>query len=240
MREIYILHYVLRGRGVFEENGRAYPVETGGTFLVRPQAIIRYAPDPADPWEYIWVDFCGSEAAALLRQTGFSSRGPVAPPLPREEMEPLYRRILAAGDGHKEYHQARATGYLHVLLSTYMEKFPPDRPMDDGYGYVQSALQFITTRYHCPLSVEDIAAHLGISRTHLYRLFHRFLAVSPNEYLARFRVQSACAMLSSSNLSVKSIAHAVGYEDQLYFSKVFRRLTGETPTGYRQSHPPAE
>lgn len=240
MREIYILHYVLRGRGVFEENGRAYPVETGGTFLVRPQAIIRYAPDPADPWEYIWVDFCGSEAAALLRQTGFSSRSPVAPPLPREEMEPLYRRILAAGDGHKEYHQARATGYLHVLLSTYMEKFPPDRPMDDGYGYVQSALQFITTRYHRPLSVEDIAAHLGISRTHLYRLFHRFLAVSPNEYLARFRVQSACAMLSSSNLSVKSIAHAVGYEDQLYFSKVFRRLTGETPTGYRQSHPPAE
>lgn len=86
-----------RGRGVFEENGRAYPVETGGTFLVRPQAIIRYAPDPADPWEYIWVDFCGSEAAALLRQTGFSSRGPVAPPLPREEMEPLYRRILACG-----------------------------------------------------------------------------------------------------------------------------------------------
>ena len=88
--------------------------------------------------------------------------------------------------------------------------------------------------------MEDIAAHLGISRTHLFRLFHRFLAVSPNEYLARFRVQSACAMLSSSNLSVKSIAHAVGYEDQLYFSKVFRRLTGETPTGYRQSHPPAE
>ena len=240
MREIYILHYVLRGRGVFEENGRVFPVETGGTFLVRPRAVIRYAPDPADPWEYIWVDFCGSEAAALLRQTGFSFGCPVAPPLPREEMEPLYRRILAAGDGHKEYHQARATGYLHVLLSTYMEKFPPDRPRDDGYGYVQSALQFITTRYHRPLSVEDIAAHLGISRTHLFRLFHRFLAVSPNEYLARFRVQSACAMLSSSNLSVKSIAHAVGYEDQLYFSKVFRRLTGETPTGYRQSHPPAE
>lgn len=139
MREIYILHYVLRGRGVFEENGRAYPVETGGTFLVRPRAVIRYAPDPADPWEYIWVDFCGSEAAALLRQTGFSFGCPVAPPLPREEMEPLYRRILAAGDGHKEYHQARATGYLHVLLSTYMEKFPPDRPMDDGYGYVQSS-----------------------------------------------------------------------------------------------------
>ena len=37
MREIYILHYVLRGRGVFEENGRVFPVETGGTFLVRPQ-----------------------------------------------------------------------------------------------------------------------------------------------------------------------------------------------------------
>lgn len=82
MREIYILHYVLRGRGVFEENGRAYPVETGGTFLVRPQAIIRYAPDPADPWEYIWVDFCGSEAAALLRQTGFSSAVPWPRPFP--------------------------------------------------------------------------------------------------------------------------------------------------------------
>lgn len=83
MREIYILHYVLRGRGVFEENGRAYPVETGGTFLVRPQAIIRYAPDPADPWEYIWVDFCGQrgrrppEADRLLLPR---SRGPAPSP----------------------------------------------------------------------------------------------------------------------------------------------------------------
>ena len=48
MREIYILHYVLRGRGVFEENGRVFPVETGGTFLVRPRAVIRYAPDPGN------------------------------------------------------------------------------------------------------------------------------------------------------------------------------------------------
>ena len=82
MRENYVLHYILRGRGVFEENGRAFPVETGGTFLVRPRVVTRYAPDPADPWEYIWVDFCGNEADALFRQTGFASRGPVAPPLP--------------------------------------------------------------------------------------------------------------------------------------------------------------
>lgn len=236
IRGSYILHYVLAGRGYFETNGQVYPVETGESFLIYPNTVIRYYPDPAQPWEYTWVDFCGGEAQALLRRTGFTAARPVSPALSRETMEPLYRSIRESC-GPMPWHRARADGYLLVLLSRYIEEFPPDRQEDDGYSYVLSALQTIAARSHRPLSVEDIAARLGISRTHLYRLFQRHLGIPPHEYLARLRVRNACAMLRDSTLPIKDIARSVGFEDQLYFARVFRRYMGQSPSRYRSCGP---
>ncbi len=238
IRDIYILQYVLSGRGTYQAGDHTFALSPGQTFLIYPGEVVSYFPDEREPWVYIWVDIGGSEARGLLRQTGFTRACPVAPALPREEVEPLYRRVHTAGDGRCEYHRVQANGYLQLLLAYYMDRFPCAQPEDDGYRYVQSALQYIAASYHRPLTVEDIASFVGLSRTHLYRLFHRHLSISPNEYLTRFRIQTACSLLRSSTLPVKYIAYSVGFEDPLYFTKVFRRILGEPPTAYRLAQRP--
>ena len=78
---------------------------------------------------------------------------------------------------------------------------------------------------------------MGISRSHLYRLFMKHISMPPNEYLTRYRIQKASLLLEASNLSVGEAAYSTGFSDQLYFSRVFKKYKGISPSQYsKRSH----
>ena len=76
---------------------------------------------------------------------------------------------------------------------------------------------------------------MGINRSYLYTVFKDKSGISPKEYLTRFRVRQAKSLLKETALPVSAVAASVGYEDNLYFSKVFRRVSGISPTEYRKA-----
>lgn len=106
------------------------------------------------------------------------------------------------------------------------------RDTGTGRRYIEKALRFIQYNYFHSISVGDIADSVGISRSHLYRLFIEHLSMSPNEYLTRFRIDEACVLLRSQGLSVSEAAFSSGFSDQLYFSRVFKRYKGVPPSKY--------
>ena len=67
---------------------------------------------------------------------------------------------------------------------------------------------------------------------HLYRLFIRYVSMPPNEYLIRYRIGKAAALLESGRLTVGEAAFSAGFSDQLYFSRVFRKYMGVPPSHY--------
>ena len=100
--------------------------------------------------------------------------------------------------------------------------------------YVKNAIKFIQRNFSNSIDVSDIASHVGLSRSHLYRIFVKHLSLSPNEYLTQFRINQACILLRTSGLSVGEIASSVGFEDQLYFSRVFKKIKGVPPSHYEE------
>ena len=74
--------------------------------------------------------------------------------------------------------------------------------------------------------------NLSTTETGTYRIFVQHLALSPNEYLTQYRINQACVLLRSSPLSIGEIAGSVGFEDQLYFSRVFKKIKGVPPSHY--------
>ena len=106
-------------------------------------------------------------------------------------------------------------------------------PVSDlSLEYVESAISFISHNYSGPIDVGDISSNVGISRSHLYRVFMKHMGTSPNDYLTRFRIARACELLRQSSLPVGAIAASAGYDDQLYFSRVFKKIMGVSPTRY--------
>lgn len=131
---------------------------------------------------------------------------------------------------------------MQAGLLSFMAAMMDRRPLDiqekkSGYEYVKKSLQFIDYNYSRSIDVDDIAANVGISRSHLYRLFMKHISVPPNEYLTRYRIQKASLLLESSNLSVGEAAYSTGFSDQLYFSRVFKKYKGLSPSQYsKRSH----
>ena len=86
-----------------------------------------------------------------------------------------------------------------------------------------------------PITVDDLANRLGITRKHLCAVFNRVLQITPKQFIILYRIEKACKLLLSSNQSIQEIAEAVGYTNQFYFSKEFKRIVGKSPSEYRNS-----
>ncbi|MGE5598640.1 MAG: helix-turn-helix domain-containing protein, partial [Bacteroidota bacterium] len=107
-----------------------------------------------------------------------------------------------------------------------------------GSRHVRRAKEYLAEHYAGPVTVEEAARAIGVSRSHLQRLFHREVGITPNEYLTRIRLQHAKTLLARTDLPLVEVAARVGLESQQYLQNLFRRRVGMTPGRYRSS--PAE
>ena len=103
---------------------------------------------------------------------------------------------------------------------------------------VRECLGFIRNRTNQPITVEDVARHVNLSRSHLSRKFRRELGIGVNAYIHQQKIEEAKRLLMYTRLSLGEISHYLCYSSQSYFQKVFKKATGVTPGRYRDSHAP--
>lgn len=88
-----------------------------------------------------------------------------------------------------------------------------------GSQYVLNAIKYIQFNYSHEITIDDIARTVGVSRSHLYRLFMSNVGQSPIDYLTSYRIGEACNLLKNSQLSIAEIATSVGFSDKFYFQE---------------------
>lgn len=233
VRDHYLIHLVVAGKGVYQVNGAAYQVQGGDLFLAKPNQLITYAADEVEPWEYYWVGFNGACANKLVQQTPFSESAPVHHCKELNAVqEALYNIYLSRGP--EPQCEALMTGYLYIFMANLMKEARAIMPNvgSSSSQYVLSAIKYIQFNYSHDISVDDIAKAVGVSRSHLYRVFMANVGQSPIDYLTDYRISEACSLLKSSNLSIAEIAISVGFFDQFYFSRVFKKIKGVPPSKY--------
>lgn len=149
--------------------------------------------------------------------------------------EEVKRQLLhiydARGNGFE--HAVEMTGRLYTTLALFLKSSTQKETQLTAATYVQKSIEYISANYSYPITVEDIAAYVGLSRSHLFRSFELVLQQSPKEYLTDFRMKQACYLLEHSNLSITAIANSVGFDNGLYFSKTFHKKKGASPKAYR-------
>ena len=99
---------------------------------------------------------------------------------------------------------------------------------------LEPAIRLISERYDRPLTIADMAKAASMSTTHFARRFKAHFGTSPHQYLRRVRLQAACDLLSTSDLTIAEIARRVGYYDQSHLTRDFLKAKRETPKGYRE------
>lgn len=218
------LFWILRGSGFFEfEGGR---VEAG------PDSIFHYLPGeshriicPQGSWEYRWVTFDGPDAVRWLQSFGLQARGTSPGVCP----EYLFRKIETGISEGTPTGERRASLAAYELLGAIMDGItsPPA-------SHALAARKLLDLGVSdMEVSVETVAAQLGIHRSSLYRLFMREFGIGPLRYLRNLRVQRALSLLRETSLPLTEITGQCGFADVDYLSRVVRNATGQSPRKFR-------
>lgn len=232
LRDHYLIHYVSSGRGVFHCGKKTYELKCGDLFLIVPSKLISYRADSEEPWEYCWVGFNGTDAKRLVTLAGLSEQEPVLHP-DDDEVGRLLMNI-AQSSGYSAANDAEMAGHLYLFLARLMRINGAKEHANPHQEYVSNALRFIQYNYANDIGVNDIARYVGISRSQLYRAFLQDLDISPHTYLQKYRINEACSLLHKRGITVAEVAGSVGFNDPLYFSRVFKSLKGMTPSEYQR------
>ena len=232
IRDHYLIHYIISGKGFYKIGKRTYELQAGDSFLVYPNTEVVYYAAETDPWEYAWVGFTGSDASMILKATDFSPEKPIIRETPHGS--DIHRQMLHIYDarGNEFEHAVEMTGRLYTMLAMFLHGASHTTEQNSANSYVQKGIEYISSNYSYAITVEDIADYVGVSRSHLYRVFMLNVGKSPIDYLTEYRINEACKLLRAGNLSIAEVAISVGFFDQFYFSRVFKRAKGVPPSKY--------
>lgn len=122
---------------------------------------------------------------------------------------------------------------IRVRFTAWMQQILTADKQDDGRQLIAKAKEYISGRYHHDLGIDEISEYVGLSCSHFCVLFKRETGLTFLEYLTGVRIEQACSILLHSDVKVYQIAPLVGYQDPRYFTQVFKKMMGMTPTEYR-------
>lgn len=234
VRNYYLIHYVLSGKGTLYFDDKAFHIEAGQAFLIEPGYVTAYEADKDNPWEYIWINFDGEYVKNLLETAEISQFNPVFPKEYNMHLNSIFTNLcclLKEGTIDELY----VLGSLLQVFSTianlpeHLQQRYPRRTV-----YVKRATDYIDNNFHLPLTVENVAKLLRLDRKYFCSIFKEETGISPIQYIQNRRVKRACCLLRDTMHSVSEIARSVGYEDLFTFSRMFRQQTGLSPSQYRQ------
>lgn len=99
---------------------------------------------------------------------------------------------------------------------------------------MKHAMDYIAHHYREKIKISELADYIGVNRSYLTSSFKKAIGCSPQEYLVNLRMEKAREMLRNTGMQINAVAAAVGYQDQLAFSKIFKQHFGTSPKAYRE------
>lgn len=227
-----LLQYTLSGKGIFHISGKSYIQQPNDLFLVQIPGDSQYfLPSDSDHWDVLYLEF-STECLPLLyhihQSCGPSFHLDESSTLPKK-MRDLY--LAATSNQLKSVFDNSKAAYNFLLdLTSYALEHPKlTSPR------VTLAKNYLDTHfYDTTLNLDEVSDAVGLSKYHLCREFTHLYGTSPGKYLSNLRIQKACSMLLQNRQhTIAEIASMVGFSNDNYFCKVFRKALGITPTQYR-------
>lgn len=230
----YSAHFILEGKGTYTLKDKTYHLSPGQGFMINPGDACIYTADVREPWKYVYASFCGVDDDALVRNAGLDDENVIFDfPLDEEMIHDIYAMHTAGKKNEARGYDV--TGYFLLCMSRLVKANSQacEKGSQSEY-YVRKAKNYIEEHYPDNITVEDIASHIGLDRTYLYRLFKQSAGESPSKYLMNYRLQRAAEMLENHTLSISKIALSSGFHDVSHFYRAFSAKYGMPPKKYRE------
>ncbi len=235
----FIINMTVQGRGRVFEGDDAFYCNPGDLLLFPPEARHFYGRAPGSPdWYHRWVYFRprGFWAPWLQWRDQVNKVGRMT--LPNEtlvaEFDTLFQQIEETYKAGRRSSEELALNLLERLLIRCFEE-TPENSNDPVDPRIEEACQHISRNLAADLTLEDVARHVCLSPSRLAHLFRDQMGVNLVRWREDQRIILAKHLLHATRFPVARVASLVGYDDQMYFSRVFRKRVGSCPTDFRRT-----
>ena len=228
--KIYVMEFVLEGRGRVAESGKSAIAEAGDVYFLRKGRRHDYQSDPASPWTKIWFNFTGEAVDRLCECYGLDSGIVFHAP----EVRPLFEEAIAIGKSSRDY-VAVSEGIAVVFLKILQELSHLEKRGSESAKIAGRLRKHIDETDDFSENLDAIMKRLGCTKSHAIREFRAVYGTTPYEYMQKRRFGLAKAMLRNTAMSISSIAERLGFYDVHYFSGSFKRRIGKSPNQYRKA-----
>lgn len=242
-RNHYVFHYVISGAGTLitdDSKGmvHTYQIKSGQGFMLFPHQITTYYADRDLPWEYTWIEFDGLRAKEAVEIAGLNVNQPLYRAHSKDLRQEMMNEMLYIA-GHSSESPLHLIGHLYLFLD-YMTRSAASVKLNQGGRirdfYIKEALAYIEQNFQNPITVEDIAARCGLNRSYFGKIFRDAIGRPPQEFLMNYRMIKAAELLKLTPLSIADVGSAVGYPNQLHFSRAFKHIYGASPREWRNAN----
>jgi signal transduction histidine kinase/AraC-like DNA-binding protein len=218
-------------QGMVEDGLTGYPVRLAGDGLAALEVMDEETPCLVI-LDLIMPEMDGFEVLDWMRRNQKTRRVPVlilsGRMLTIEDIKQIEQHALVTFQSKNILSEEETTATLHRMM-VGTDVLPPQTS-----ALVKRTVIYLQENYAHPLSRPEIAEHIGVSENHLSRIFRRELGISPWDYLNRYRIKQAKELLVNTRGTITSVALQVGFNDPAYFSRVFRKQVGQSPSAFRK------
>lgn len=234
-----VLEYIVEGRGYLNVDGENYAAAKGDVYILRKKTTHTYWSDAKSPWVKIFFNIRGSLAEKILEEYKLGTKGKVV--LNGEGLEDDFREMLERVSDNTISQAERFDGAAIDFLKIIIKLANLERMRGNLKGDLMSVedemnklIEYITMNPKRIVSNQELGDVIYHSKDYVIKRFFANFGVTPYEYQIQQKIFSAKNLLGHTKMSVKEIAASLGYDDQHYFSYMFRKRCGLSPTQYRK------
>lgn len=240
VRDHHQIHLVLSGKGDITINRQRFTVGEGQLFYTPEGSMWYYESDEEMPWQYMWIGFCGEWGKRLLDGVGINHRNLVA------DIDDLF--TVRSLSGQLAEMMKEDVSYIHMMpyfwsiiqelmkvkgYTPHLKKRPENRKEKRYDARIVEIVRRIEKDYMSHIIVHELAQELSVSRAWLSRCFKDVTGKTIKEYITDLRISHAKDLLTQTSFPIAEIAAACGYNDAMFFSSMFKKVVGCTPSQWR-------
>lgn len=231
--KIYVIEYILSGRGYLEINDKKFKVKKGDVYLIEPNTKHRYYADKDEPFKKLWVNFYSHTYGDILKS--FKMNGIYY--FPKVNIENYFYQIFLLENVSLYSEDISYLAYEIIFQMTL--KIKQSMIIEHKYKNLDLARQirqFIDTNIQSNIKLNSIATKLKISVPTLINKFKECYKITPKKYILEKKIKTACVLLLDSNKKINEIASLLCFSDAYNFSHAFKKIIGISPNEYREEN----
>lgn len=184
-----------------------------------------------EEWSITWLGLYGDTVNKYMDFLGVNPQNPILHITLYDELSSVMERIFTVSDDISLSSKLHISGLIYEFFSVLMK----NSTLNPKTDFIDTALNIINYNFCEKITIDYVATRLSLEPAYFSRKFAEYIGISPKKYILNRRMERAKELLSCSDASIFEIANSVGYEDQFYFCRIFKKMTSLSPSEYRKT-----